>query len=122
MAQTKRKRRSKHRGTAAGTVEARGRTGRKPTPVEQKKASSAARRQERAMRPPTLNAAVLRAAFAAVLLFAFTQLGLAGDSLTVGGGLALAAFSMVLYIPLGYVFDKWVYNKRLRQQAAKKDA
>ena len=30
MAQTKRKRRTKHRGNAAGMVEARGRTGRKP--------------------------------------------------------------------------------------------
>ena len=36
MAQTKRKRRSKHRGTAAGTIEARGRTGRKPNAEEQK--------------------------------------------------------------------------------------
>src|SRR5436305_1335521 len=34
MAQTKRKRRSKHRGTAAGTVESRGRTGRKPDAKE----------------------------------------------------------------------------------------
>jgi hypothetical protein len=31
MAQTKRKRRTKHRGNAAGTIESRGRTGRKPT-------------------------------------------------------------------------------------------
>ena len=43
MAQTKRKRRSKHRGTAAGTIEARGRTGRKPTANEQKKAQQAKR-------------------------------------------------------------------------------
>ena len=38
MAQTKRKRRTKHRGNAAGSIEARGRTGRKPTAEEQKKA------------------------------------------------------------------------------------
>ena len=36
MAQTKRKRRSKHRGTAAGTIDARGRTGRPPSADEQK--------------------------------------------------------------------------------------
>ena len=34
MAQTKRKRRTKHRGNAAGSIEARGRTGRKPTAEE----------------------------------------------------------------------------------------
>ena len=36
MAQTKRKRRTKHRGNAAGSVEARGRTGRKPTDQERR--------------------------------------------------------------------------------------
>ena len=36
MAQTKRKRRTKHRGTAAGTIQARGRTGRPPTADESK--------------------------------------------------------------------------------------
>ena len=50
MAQTKRKR--KHRGTAAGTIEARGRTGRPPTASEVKK-TAAQRRQERMDKPPT---------------------------------------------------------------------
>ena len=44
MAQTKRKRQTKHRGNAAGVVEARGRTGRKPTAAEKGgKAGDAAR-------------------------------------------------------------------------------
>jgi hypothetical protein len=116
MAQTKRKRRSKHRGTAAGTIEARGRTGRKLTAQEQRKAQAAQRRTERALRPPSWNAAFLRAGLAAILLFAFTQIGLTGESLTVGAGLGLALLSIVLYVPLGYVFDRWVYNRRLRQQ------
>jgi hypothetical protein len=122
MGQTKRKRRSKHRGTAAGTVEARGRTGRKPTPQEQRKASAAERRKERMMRPPTWGAAVLRAVIAAMLLFAFTQIGLMGEPLSIPAGLTLAALSMALYVPLGYYFDRWVYKKRMRQQqGAKKD-
>jgi hypothetical protein len=118
MAQAKRKRRSKHRGTAAGTVEARGRTGRKPTAKEQRKTSSADRRRERMMRPPTWGAAVLRAVIAAMLLFAFTQIGIMGEPLTVAAGLTLAALSMALYVPLGYYFDRWVYNRRMRQQGA----
>ena len=44
MAQTKRKRRSKHRGTAAGTIEARGRTGRPPSAEERKKQPRGCRR------------------------------------------------------------------------------
>jgi type VI protein secretion system component VasF len=119
MAPTKRKRRSKHRGNAAGRVEARGRTGRKPTAGEQRKASAAERRRERMLRPPTWNAAILRAALAALLLFGFTQLGLTGERLTVQAGLTLALLSMLLYVPLGYLFDRWVYNKRLRQQQRK---
>ena len=43
MAQTKRKRRTKHRGNAAGIVEHRGRTSRPPSPEERKKAARAAR-------------------------------------------------------------------------------
>jgi len=115
MGTTRRKRRSKHRGTAAGTIEARGRTGRKLTPAEARKAQAAQRRTDRALRPPTWNAAILRAVIAALLLFAFTQLGLVGERLTVGAGLALALFSIALYVPLGYLFDKFVYNRRLRQ-------
>lgn len=115
MAQTKRKRRSKHRGTAAGTIEARGRTGRKPTPEEQRKATAADRRRERGLRPPTWNAAILRAVIAALLLFAFTQIGLVGERLTIAAGLSLAALSIALYVPLGYFFDRFVYRRRLRQ-------
>ena len=121
MAQTKRKRRSKHRGTAAGTIEARGRTGRKPTPAEQRKASAADRRQERMLRPPTWNAAILRAVIAALLLFAFTQIGLVGERLTIAAGLSLAALSIALYVPLGYLFDRFVYKRRLAQAQRAKD-
>ena len=120
MAQTKRKRRSKHRGTAAGTIEARGRTGRKPTPQEQRRAEASQRRADRAMREPTWNAAFLRAGLAAALLFVFTQIGLTGEALSVSAGLGLAALSIVLYVPLGYLFDRWVYKRRLRSQAKSK--
>jgi Flp pilus assembly protein TadB len=114
MAQAKRKRRSKHRGTAAGTIEARGRTGRRPTPQELRKAKAEDRRAARAAREPSWNAAFLRAVLAAVLLFVFTQIGITGEALTVSAGLALALLSIVLYVPLGYFFDRWVYNRRMR--------
>ena len=59
MAQTKRKRRTKHRGNAAGSIEARGRTGRKPTEEERRKLSASDARQERReLRAPPLAGAV----------------------------------------------------------------
>ena len=42
MAQTRRKRQTKHRGNAAGVVESRGRTGRKPTAAEKSGKAQAA--------------------------------------------------------------------------------
>ena len=77
VAQTKRKRRSKHRGTAAGTIETRGRTGRKPERRRSRRRRRAKdRRQQRLAQPPTWQRATLRAAAAAGLLFVLTQVGL----------------------------------------------
>ena len=107
MAQTKRKRRSKHRGTAAGTIEARGRTGRKPSPEEQKKADKDAARQRRADRlaqPPTWSRATLRA------------VGLFQDDVPVGQALGICVVAMVIYVPLGYMFDSWMYKRMNRRK------
>jgi hypothetical protein len=117
VAQTKRKRRSKHRGTAAGTIEARGRTGRKPSPEEQKKAEKSAARQRRAERlaqPPTWSRATLRAAAASGLLFVLTQVGLFQDDVPIGQALGICLVAMVIYIPLGYMFDSWMHKRMNR--------
>jgi len=122
MAQTKRKRRSKHRGNAAGTVEARGRTGRRPTAEEQKKAARTAARDARTSKPPTLKSAFIKASLMAALLFVFTQVGLFGSEVPISQALTLALFAMLLYTPLAYATDKFVYNraqKRKAQQAAR---
>jgi hypothetical protein len=118
MAQTKRKRRTKHRGNAAGAIEARGRTGRKPTAEEQKATQKGTARQQRARKPPSWNAAIMKAGAMAVLLFALVQVGLLGSkSTSVSQALFLALMAFVLYTPLAYVTDKWVYNRMLRTQA-----
>jgi hypothetical protein len=121
MAPTKRKRRSKHRGNAAGTVEARGRTGRRPTPAERKKADRTAARDRRLAKPPTYRSAFLKAAMMAALLFVFTQVGLFGNDVPIGQSITLAIFAMVIYTPLAYVTDRFVYNRaqRRRTQAGK---
>jgi ABC-type transport system involved in cytochrome bd biosynthesis fused ATPase/permease subunit len=119
MAQTKKKRRSKHRGNAAGVVEVRGRTGRKPTAEERKlsdKERAAQARKDKMMRAPSWRSATIRAGFAAVvfgllLAFAFNQ--------KVGQAVALTAFVFLFYIPLGYYTDSFIYKRRVRGEANK---
>ena len=120
MAQTKRKRRTKHRGNAAGSIEARGRTGRKPTAEEQKKAGRQTARDRRTAKPPSWNSAALKASAMAVLLFLLTQVGILGNNNTsITQGLFLALLALVIYTPLAYMTDKWVYARMQRQQAKK---
>jgi hypothetical protein len=112
MAQTKRKRRSKHRGTPAGTIESRGRTGRKPTADERKKPGPA--RADRYSRPPNWRSATQRAAIAAGLFFIavaflFKQ--------KIAGAISISLLMFAVYIPLGYYTDRFLYNRRLRQKA-----
>ena len=80
MAQTKRKRRTKHRGNAAGVVESRGRTGRRPTAEELRKTSA---RERRMNRPPSWNSAFLKAGLMAALLFLFTRIGVFGSDTSI---------------------------------------
>jgi hypothetical protein len=126
MAQTKRKRRSKHRGTAAGTIEARGRTGRPPSAEERKRQTRVSARERRLSTPPTLKSAASRGALAAVglfVVFAFVLPALAGKSkhsTSVTAALAFSLFAFVLYTFGGYYLDLHLYRRRQRKQAAAK--
>jgi hypothetical protein len=115
MAQTKRKRRTKHRGNAAGTIEARGRTGRKPTADEQRRKDGRNTREDRRFAEPTLAGAATRAGIASVMLLVLFQVGLAGEkqSIATSVGLALAAF--LIYVPLGYKVDRIFWERRMRK-------
>ena len=114
MAQTRRKRRSKHRGTAAGTIQARGRTGRPPTAEERKKQSRTDARERRPNTPPTWKGAATRGALAAILLFVlFAFLG-RGKSPLVSAAI-FAVFALALYIPGGYYMETWLYRRRQRR-------
>jgi hypothetical protein len=116
MAQTKRKRRTKHRGNAAGVVEARGRTGRRPTEEELRKSTRETARERRMNKPPSWNSAFLKAALMAALLFLFTRIGVFGSDASVAQSLYLCFFALVLYTPLAYVTDRWVYQRAQRRK------
>src|ERR1700722_17991571 len=108
MAQTKRKRRTKHRGTAAGTIQSRGRTGRPASPEEKKKETRATARERRLNTPPTWNGSVSRAGIAAAWMFAFVILTTKGHS-RVETAILFAAVAMGIYVPAGYYFDVFLY-------------
>ena len=115
MAQTRKRRRTKHRGNAVGMIEARGRTGRPSDASETGSSGRGAartRRQERGRRPPSWRAAINRAALSAVVLFALITL-LFGKAIGTAVSLALVAF--VIYVPISYYTDLFVYRRRKRE-------
>jgi hypothetical protein len=129
MAQKKRKRKSRHRGTAAGTIEARGRTSRpsgarttssskanrKPANREEARQIAREKRQARYDEPPTWRGALNRALFAAIL---FGVLIIIAFGRPVADGLALAGLMVFMYLPMSYYTDRFLYNRRQRQKQA----
>jgi hypothetical protein len=114
MAQTKRKRRTKHRGNAAGNVEARGRTGRKPTEQERRKGGASVR-EERRFQEPTWAGAATRAGFASVLLFVLFVSGIAGQEQNIATAVLLSLAAFLIYVPLGYKVDRMFWERRMRK-------
>jgi hypothetical protein len=120
MAQTRRKRQTKHRGNAAGMIESRGRTGRKPTAAEKRgtatSTSTRERLAERQERPPTWRGSFVRAMFAAVMMLAILLI----FKLT-SAAQALGLFPIVLamYVPISYYTERWTYNRKQRSKARK---
>jgi hypothetical protein len=123
---TKKKRQTKHRGNAAGMVEARGRTGRKPADGERGKGGARedarARRLARLDQPPTWRASINRALAATGIFFLLLVLFFRHQQL--GPKVAIAIFMLAIYVPMGYYTDLFVYRRRqarkLREQAARK--
>lgn len=127
MAQAKRKRKSRHRGTQAGTVEARGRTsrpsgarqsgssGKKPANRAEARDQARQKRQARFDEPPTWRGALNRALFAAAL---FGILIVLAFGRPIADGIALAGLMVFMYLPLSYYTDRLLYNRRQRQKQA----
>jgi hypothetical protein len=120
MAQARRRRRTKHRGNAAGVVEARGRTGRKPTAAEKSATGAGAGRAresrlERLNRPPTWRGAFYRAMAAAVLLLLVSLLLLKKPAQAI----ALFPIVLLIYLPISYYTDLWMFRRRQRNRAGR---
>jgi hypothetical protein len=113
MAQTRKKRRRKHRGTQGGRVDANRRASR-PRTREEAKARARAGRKRPAARgdaPPTWRSAIVRGVVAAVV---FTVLLMLIFQRPIGAALALGGFMLLFYIPAGYYFDTMMWRRRER--------
>lgn len=135
---SKSRRRRKHRGTQAGTVQSRGRTtkpagrtgksakpagrtgrggGGRPTRTrsrEQMRAQAEQRRAARFERKPDIRTSMKRAGVAAAIFLIVLILILRQKPLP---SVNLALLMFLIYVPMGYFTDKWVYNRRQRAKA-----
>jgi Flp pilus assembly protein TadB len=125
MAQTRRKRKSKHRGNAAGMVEARGRTSRPTGPRKSgtpAKSSSGSKSESRASaREARMARYDVEPTWAGSAKKAALMAGLFGVILIVInrniiGGILGALLITVMYLPLTYYTDRYFYNRRQRQK------
>jgi len=115
MAQTKRKRQTKHRGNAAGSVTSRGRTSRPPTEKERKSRNRDQARQQRLNRKPTWASMAQRAALASVMMFVLLLVLGKGRNIIYAVLFGLVAF--VLYVPAGYYLEMFLWRRRIAKQS-----
>jgi hypothetical protein len=118
MATTGRKRKTKHRGNAAGVIESRGRTGRKPTKAEKSgDARTVAKARQKPVdprdRPPTWKGALVPAMFAAAVFLLIVLIGFHGKS----SFLELFPIVLIMYVPVTYWTQKRSYERRKRKRA-----
>jgi hypothetical protein len=123
MARSSRNRRStKHRGNAAGMIETRGRTGRKPRPNEKGSSArgpstgaSSSRRRSRYDKPPTWKGSAIRGAIAAALVYAV--IALLNKHSSPANELILVPIVLGIYVPLIHYTDTYMYRRQQRKKA-----
>jgi hypothetical protein len=122
MAQTRKRRRRKRRGTQGGRVDPNRRSGR-PRSREEAKARARAKRKStpRSDSPPTWRSAAIRGLIGAVVI---TALLLVGFGNAVGPSVGFGALMALAYVPGFYYFDlmMWRRRERARIRAAQEDS
>jgi hypothetical protein len=116
MAQTKKKRSRKHRGTAAGTVEKAAHNRSTRQSANAKKPTKEELRQARLNREPTWRGAANKAAIASLV---FGVLLLILFKRPPAEAVLWTVVVFFFYTPLGFMTDRAVYNRRMRSKAKK---
>jgi hypothetical protein len=117
-------RRTKHRGNAAGMIESRGRTGRKPTSTEKGSTSrgsggsSSGQKGHRYDTPPTWKGSAIRAVIAAAVVYALSTL-LINKHVSAGSNLVIVPIVLLLYTPMIFYTDNFMYKRRQRRKSSR---
>jgi hypothetical protein len=123
MAQTKKKRRRKRRGTQGGRIDTKPTRGRPRTKAEAqaraRQGSSARGTKTKADLPPTWRGSVTRGGIAAVLFAAILILLFKRP---VGVSLLFGAFMLAFYVPAGYYIDMTLWRRRERQRIRERES
>jgi hypothetical protein len=121
MAQTKKKRRRKRRGTQGGRIDTKARRSRPRTREEAKARARSGRAKSGAPKadlPPTWRSSLTRGLFAAVI---FAVLLIAIFKKPIGVSLAFGAFMLIFYVPAGYYIDSTLWRKRERTRIRERE-
>jgi hypothetical protein len=114
MAQTRKKRQRKRRGTQGGRIDTKPRRSRPRTRAEAK-AQAQTRRKPTAKEdlPPTWRNSFIRGIFAAVI---FVVLLIVLFKRPPAAALIFGAFMLAFYVPAGYYIDMTLWRRRERQR------
>jgi hypothetical protein len=120
MAQTKKKRRRKHRGTQGGRIDTRPARGRARSRAEAKsQARSRTNKKKggpRVPEPASWSSAMKKGGVAAVLFVGLLAF-MGQNPLTT---LAVGVLMLGFYIPMAFLLDRFMYQRYLRKEAQKR--
>ncbi len=117
MAQTKRKRRRKHRGTQGGSVQKV--SNRRPRNRDEARAQARKNAELRRTEAPTWASALKRSMIMSGILF-FLMVVVVKQP--VGASAFLAIFMLALYTPAGFYLESFLYRRRVTKEMQERKA
>ena len=112
MAQTRRRRRRKHRGTQSGRIDTRAARGR-PRNRAEARARAQKRTKDRGLTTPTWRGAAGKGLIAAGIFFTLLVVAFGRE---VVPSVLISMLMLVFYIPMGYYTDRFFWRRRMRQE------
>lgn len=109
MAQTRKRRRRKHRGTQGGRIDTR-RRGRPRSRAEAQQRARSKRSTPKADLPPTWRSAIVRGSVISALLI----VTLLVFGRPIAASIAFGVLMLGFYIPMGYYIDRFMWRRRQR--------
>jgi len=111
MAQTRKRRRRKHRGTQGGRIDTK-RRGRPRSRAEAQQRARSKKRPARGDRPPSWRSASIRGFVISALLIATLLV----FRKPIAASIAFGVIMLAVYIPMGYQIDRFMWRRRQRER------